>query len=631
MAAGLLLHTMQAPFSLPLHALTTKESAHDIILFVLLPTLVFETAYNLDISKLAANRIAIFVLALPGVIISTVVVAAFVGGFTTLSWQLALLLGAILSATDPSAVIAAFRQLGAPKDLIMLIEGESLFNDATAIALTKILVISFAFANGVWSTFWYGSSLFFLTLAGGIVCGWLFARSLLWLLDKLPDDPFLEISLSLLLAFGSYLFASEVINASGIVATTTAGITLATNTPLPISRKSRQYLNHFWSYLSFIASASIFLIVGLWMDLPLLWDNSAISLLVLAALWFSRALIAYALLPQIGRLQRQAKIIPIGYRHLMFIGGMRGAVTMALAMGLVTLIGDETILSIAITVVFFTIVLQGILINPLASHLCLRERDINDSIATTELTLSTLRQSRRALQPLLHSSLSETGAPQELSLKLSPLIEAYEKQLRHWFNTEVGPVGLWNRLMLRCASIEIGYLYQLFDQGLIKASIFEQLKNSLDEQMEAIRHQYQRPKFSHLPKQVSGLINLVRRQLTNSTPKLVEQEYEMAWARLLSCHFVLNELKTISKEEQIPAAVADDIAKIWQGWLTSCEKKISTIEKEQPIVAVKLQRRLINNYLHTAQSEHLQQYVQQCLLSEEDAERIKELLRTMDI
>ncbi|MCW8330167.1 sodium:proton antiporter [Photobacterium sp. SDRW27] len=631
MTAGVLLNLAQEPLSLPLKALTTKEVAHDIILLVLLPTLVFETAYNLDISKLAANRLAIFVLALPGVLISTLVVATFVGGFTSLGWHFALLLGAILSATDPTAVISAFRQLGAPKDLIMLIEGESLFNDATAITLTKILFVSFTLAGGAWSTLWYSCSLFLLTLGGGIICGWLFARLLLLVLDKLPDDPFLEISLSLLLAFGSYLFAEEVLHASGIVATTIAGITLATNAPLPISRNSQQYLNHFWSYLSFIASAIIFMIVGLWMDFALIWDNAGISLVVLAALWLSRALIAYGLLPQIGHLQRLAKPTPMGFRHLVYVGGMRGAVTMALAMGLVTMTGDETILSIAINVVFITIILQGLLIGPLASHLSLKERDINDSIATTELTLSALHYSRKALQPLLKSTFAQTGAPQELTFKLRPIIEEQEKQLRHWFSVEVGPIGLWNRLMLRCASIEIGYLYQLFDGGLIKASVFEQLKNSLDEQMEAIRHQYQRPTFSHLPKQVSSLLHRARQQVASPHPVLVEHEYEMAWARLISCTNVLEGLETITKEEGIPPTVADNVAKIWLGWLESCEVKIAEIEKQQPVMAARVQRQLLRNYLKTAQSEHLQQYVQQCLISEEDAERIKKLLKSMDI
>jgi len=170
---GFLLHSTQDLLALPLKFLTIKEVAHDVILWVLLPTLVFETAYNLDINKLTANRLAIFMLALPGVLISTLVVAIIISFFTYLNWHLALLLGAILSATDPSAVITAFRQLGAPKDLIMLIEGESLFNDATAITLTKILVVSFAVAEGFWSILWSSSALFLLTLGGGIFCGWL--------------------------------------------------------------------------------------------------------------------------------------------------------------------------------------------------------------------------------------------------------------------------------------------------------------------------------------------------------------------------------------------------------------------------------------------------------------------------
>ena len=630
MLAGFLLHSTQEMSALPLKALTTKEVAHDVILFLLLPTLVFETAYNLDINKLTANRLAIFTLALPGVLISTLVVAAFIFGFTSLNWYFSLLLGAILSATDPSAVITAFRQLGAPKDLIMLIEGESLFNDATAITLTKILVVSFALAEGFWPTFWNGSGLFLLTLGGGVFCGWLFAQFMFVLFNQIPDDPFLEISLTLILAFGSYLFAEEILHASGIVATTTAGITIAAKMPLPISQKSQQYLNHFWSYLSFIATASIFLIVGLWVDLTLIWENAFISVIVLAALWLSRAVIAYALLPQIGRLQRQDKVISIAFRHLVFVGAMRGAVTMALAMGLVTLLGDETILSVAISVVFFTTLLQGSLITPLASYLGLKECDINESITCTELTLSTLRHGRKSLQPLLNTTFANTGAPQELSLKLMPMIASQEKQLQHWFSVEVGPVGVWHRLMLRCASIEIGYLYQLFDQGLITATVFEELKNSVDEQMEAIRHQYKRPTFSLLPKKFSALFNLAKLHIRSSSDKLLEQEYEMAWARLFSCNYVLDELRIWSKEQNISATVAEGVAKIWQGWLDSCEVKIAEIERQQPIIAAGVQRKLLKNYLQTAQTEHLQQYVQQHLISEADADNIKELLKSME-
>lgn len=630
MLTGLTLHALQPFLALPLDALLEKTLAHDVILYILLPTLVFETAYNLDISKLAANRIAIFVLAIPGVLISSLVVAAIVNYVTPLDWQYALLLGAILSATDPTAVIAAFRQLNAPKDLIMLIEGESLFNDATAITLTKVLVLSFALSQGFWSTLGSGSSLFITTLLGGVICGWLFARLALWILFKLPDDPFSEISLSLLLAFGCYLFAEKGLAVSGIVAAAVAGISLASHAPLPVSRKSQQYLNHFWSYLSFIASASIFLIVGLWTDLSLLWDNIAISATILVAIWSSRAIIAYGLLPYIGHLQRQAKPTPMAFRHLVFAGGMRGAVTLALAMGLVTMLGDETLLPITTGVVFLTILLQGILITPLARHFQLKEHDISDSIATAEITLATLHHSRYVLQSLLNTPLAHGGVPQALSAQLHPLIAEQEKQLQAWFHVEVGPVGLWNRLLLRCASIEIGYLYQLFDQGFITAPVFEELKNSLDEQMEAIRHQYQRPRFSHLPKRFSGLMARLWPPLSHTHPHRQAMIYEMAWARLLSCQHVLEQLAQIIEEEEIPEAVATHVAGIWQGWLKECEAQINTIERQQPETAAKVQRQLVRSVLHTAQAEHLQQYILQCLISEQDAEQLMAQLKEMD-
>jgi len=628
---GFLLHLSQEYLSLPLDVFTTKEIAHDLILFLFLPTLVFETAYNLDISKLNANRLAIFVLALPGVLISTLIVAAMIGWFTSLNWHLALLLGAILSATDPSAVISAFRQLGAPKDLIMLIEGESLFNDATAIMLTKILVVSFAATDRFWSMLGDGSGLFLLTLGGGALCGWLLAHLLILLQTHIADNPFLEISLSLLLAFTSYFIAEEVLHASGIIATTTAGITLAIKAPLPISHISQQYLNHFWSYLSYLATASIFLIVGLWMDWSLIWENIDIALLVLAALWLSRALIAYWLLPRIGYLQQQAKTTPVEFRHIVFIGGMRGAVTLALAMGLVSLTGDEVILSVTISVVFFSTLLQGMIIRPLVTYLAPTDRDINDQISRTELALLTLRHGKKALQPLLNSTFASTGAPQALTLKLIPMIEAQEKQLQHWFSVDVGPVGLWNRLMLRCASAEIGFLYHLFDQGLISSRVFEKLKNGLDEQMQAIRHQYKRPLFSLLPEQLPSLLQELKSKVKHRSTKQVELEYEMAWARVISCNKVLEDLQLWSEDKNIPEPVSKSVLQIWQGWRDNCEQKIALIDSQQPVIAAKVQRQLVINYLLTAQAEYLQTYVEQSLISEDDAQRINELLKTIEL
>lgn len=131
------------------------------------------------------------------------------------------------------------------------------------------------------------------------------------------------------------------------------------------------------------------------------------------------------------------------------------------------------------------------------------------------------------------------------------------------------------------------------------------MKNSVDEQMEAIRHQYQRPKFSLLPKQLSSLLNLVKFPMKNASQRLLEQEYEMAWARLFSCRYVLEQLQAWRSDESIPDTVAVGVAKIWQGGLDSCEAKIVKIEKQYPVVSAGIQRKLIKNFLRTAQAEHL--------------------------
>ena len=147
----------------------------EIILYVFLPSLIFESAFHLDARQLRDNLLPVLTLAVPGLLISTVVIAGLVAALTDVPFIAALVLGAILSATDPVAVIALFQQLGAPQRLTVLVEGESLFNDATAIVAAKIL-LAVALAGFVtWETVAAGILNFVFVFFGGIVVGWLMA------------------------------------------------------------------------------------------------------------------------------------------------------------------------------------------------------------------------------------------------------------------------------------------------------------------------------------------------------------------------------------------------------------------------------------------------------------------------
>lgn len=201
------------------------EISPDIILYVFLPALIFESSYNLDARRLIHNIGPVLTLAVPGLLVSTFLIGGILWWATAMPFMIALLLGAILSATDPVAVVAIFRQIGAPERLNTLIEGESLFNDATSIVVAGILVGMVVEQNGAASLGGGISSFFFLFLGGlgvGIGLGWLTGKIIGWI----ESESFIEIGLTTALAYLSFLLAEEVFHVSGVMATVGAGLTL---------------------------------------------------------------------------------------------------------------------------------------------------------------------------------------------------------------------------------------------------------------------------------------------------------------------------------------------------------------------------------------------------------------------
>ena len=238
----------------------------DVILYVFLPSLIFESAFHLDARQLRDNLLPVLTLAVPGLLISTGLIGLLVATFTDVPLTAALVLGAILSATDPVAVIALFHQLGAPRRLTVLVEGESLFNDATAIVAAKIL-LAVAIAGYVTPSVAGGAVLeFVVVFGGGIVVGWLMALTAGFVLGAVHENQAIEISILTTLAYLSFLVGEEVFHVSGVMATVAAGITIGGWGRSKLSPGIADYIEHFWAYVAFVANALIFLLVGIAID-----------------------------------------------------------------------------------------------------------------------------------------------------------------------------------------------------------------------------------------------------------------------------------------------------------------------------------------------------------------------------
>jgi monovalent cation:H+ antiporter, CPA1 family len=328
----------------------------DVILLAFVPGLVFEAALTLDLPELRRRLLPVGLLATAGVALTVVLIGTLTHLVLGLSWASGMLLGAILAATDPIAVVTLMRQMRAPSGLSAILEGESLFNDGTGVAVfTAVLATILSGAP----SFGDAAIRFVEITAGGTAIG-LGVGFLGLLLLRFAADAPLEILATLVIAYGSYL-AADVLHASGIVAVVVAGIVVA-RYGSAIGRLHGPQLLGFWSLLAFVLNAMLFILVGAalpaWELLPVLGFVAVVFVIMLV----TRAIPVYGLL---GLSAIRPPTIPWAWRHLTFWAGLRGALSVALALSVANMPGvDSRVALIAYGVVLLSLLVQGGLVVP---------------------------------------------------------------------------------------------------------------------------------------------------------------------------------------------------------------------------------------------------------------------------
>ena len=347
--------------ALPIETGLTK----DLIFKAFLPPLIFEAAFLIPWKELRRDLPVILVLATLGVLISSSIVIAGVYYGLHWPWQAALLFGVLISATDPVSVIATFKAVRAEKRLALLVESESLFNDGTAAVLFTIALAAVTSDSAINP---HGIALsFFFTVFGGIACGAIVGGTTLFLAGRTKDH-LVEITFTTIAAYGSFLLA-EHFHISGVLATLTAGLMLGNFGALGVlTDKGREAVVSFWEYIGFAVNSLVFLLIGMPLahhDFKGVWI--ALVFIIFLVL-ISRAVGVYgscALFKKSEHLK-----IPASHQHILVWGGLRGALALALALGLpATVPMRDTITTMAFGVVAFSIIVQGLTITPLMRRL----------------------------------------------------------------------------------------------------------------------------------------------------------------------------------------------------------------------------------------------------------------------
>jgi Na+/H+ antiporter len=478
----------------------------DLIIFVFLPALVFESAFSLDAYGFRKNLGGILTLAVPSMIASTVLVAAAVVLLTRNTWQLslstALVFGALISATDPVAVVAILRELGAPKRLGLLIEGESLLNDGTAIVLFNVLLAALVAGSGQVQV--GAAAVEFLRVTfGGVAVGAALGAGGAFSLSRTFNDPLVEITLTLVMAYAAMVLAEGFLHVSGVMAIVTAGLWMSGPGRPSISPEVQHFLHQFWQMLAYVANTLIFVLVGVLVASQLehaSWSDILLIVAIYLAVMLVRFGVTFASMPLINRV-----IDPISVPQATVMGwsGLRGAVSLALALVLAQHPGLPSelrgrLLLLTAGVAFLTIVVNGSTMGALLRRFGFDRPHLGEQLAQAVTRAHVLQHVAERTHALARELKSVDWSEVQRSLdakrrEADTSVARARAQLQ-----QADEAGRKAGYVQQTLNVERQEYWRLYGQGTIGARALRVLLRELDVQSERLGRGEVRPPDSRL-------------------------------------------------------------------------------------------------------------------------------------
>jgi CPA1 family monovalent cation:H+ antiporter len=464
-------------------ALRAPHLTKELLYAVFLPGLLFEAAFHLEFRRFWQNKLAITALAVPGVAVAIALTAALLtpaahalhvaAGFGV---RHALVFAALIAATDPIAVVALFKSLGAPKRLAVLVEGESLLNDGTAVVLFTLIL---AAATGRPLSVGAAVLEFVRVVGVGLAIGTAIAFAAAVVIQRV-DDPMIEITVTTIAAYGSFV-AAEQLHYSGVIATVAAGMVCGNYAARTgMSPSTRIAVESFWEYVAFALNSVVFLLIGFEVRLDALLASWPAILAAYAAVTLGRAVVV-ALVT--AALRRSAERIPARWAAVLTWGGLRGGLSMVLVLGLPAAFPHRELLAtMTFGVVILSILVQGLTMGPLLRRLGVidahAERDAYD------LARGRARAARAvlaALEWLGRDGSLDADATRELAKRYTQTAADADAEVRALhlraadLRTEARYAATRQVLLIEKAAI-----HEAFRTGLVGQHAFEQLLEDVD-------------------------------------------------------------------------------------------------------------------------------------------------------
>ncbi len=464
-----------------LHYLPEVKMSPEIVMTIFLPILLFEAAINIEYSHLKADMKSILTMAVLGVLISLFVTAGVMHWLGGLPWLIALLFGSLIVATDPVSVLAIFKKLGVPHRLTAIVEGESLFNDGTAIVAFQIILA--VVVSGRFSAV-DGIQKFLVVCLGGLAVGLVIAYASIVLLEKI-DDHLLELMITTVLAYGAYMVA-ESLHVSGVIAVVSAGIMVGNmGWERAMTATTRVAVLTFWEYAAFVINSLIFLLIGLQIHLDELLRFAPLIGIGILALFAGRILAIYPLAWALNAALKAR--LPMKWMHILVWGNLKGALSMALVMSLPADVPYRKELLVTIFgVVLFSLLVPGFSMTLFLKWLKLAQKDsIAEKFALLQGELVAVRSALAELELMHASGKFSKLIYEEQKAKYTERLDALEKEMGQLQSTEPELVQLMSNMAKKHLLItQKSSVQSAFRNGILSAGASQILVHDLNRQLE---------------------------------------------------------------------------------------------------------------------------------------------------
>ena len=439
----------------------------------------------------------------------------------------------------------------------------------------------------------------------GLILGWV------------EDNPFIEISLTTVLAYLAFILAEEGLAVSGVMAALAAGLVIGGWGKTKVSPSVAKQFENQWGYLAAVSNSLVFLMVGLRVDLRALAAVLPLLAIAVAAMLLSRGVSVFGLIPVVGRLPGTE---PVGLRYqaVIFWGGMRGGIALAIALALPPIPGKDTIVvPLVMGAVLFTLLVQGLTVERLVRWLGLHVPSLSDRVARIEGLLAAKERTLAQIPDLQAGGLFSPRIAESVRGRCTRELERMHADLSALREHELNLDRERPLLHLRCFGEEKTLYYQMFSRGHLSERAYRDLTHSIELQTEAIRHDGRLPEYTLHPPTgerletvlhrmiagVPGLAGLAERLRAARTAR----DYEIAWARSRGSQRVLEDLEELAVRDASRIQMVEELRALYQYWREGARARLDQTAEQFPEFVAATQERLADRLVLHAEQEVIEE------------------------